>query len=201
MDNLPSLPLVERVPLPDMSVDPQNSQKTGQASLDPHLEPHLDSQTFSASASNTPQSTIPVSQAEEYLTRTLAEIVRFKEELKFIPQCAEWNVYPPLSVLYSDSVPTVYRARVASRAAIKCSDAYDDLAFASGDGVCLAKAAMLPKGYEYAPGGKVKTERGHVGLLGDLEAVGRCLLSICEARMKGAGLGPVYRNWGNSDQS
>ncbi|KAL8902449.1 MAG: hypothetical protein Q9207_004706 [Kuettlingeria erythrocarpa] len=201
MDNLPSLPLVERVPLPDMSVEPQNSKKPGQGSIDPHLEPHLDSQNFSASASNTPQSTIPVSQAEEYLTRTLAEIVQFKEELKFIPQCAEWNVYPPLSVLYSDSVPTVYRARIASRAAIKCSDAYDDLAFASGDGVCLAKAAMLPKGYVYAPGGKVKTERGHVGLLGDLEAVGRCLLSIAEARMKGAGLGPVYRNWGNSEQS
>ncbi|KAI4188004.1 MAG: hypothetical protein LQ346_005390 [Caloplaca aetnensis] len=201
MDNLPSLPLVERVPIPDMRVDPQNREQSGQTSIDPHLEPHLDSQTSSASASNTPQSTIPVSQAEEYLTRTLAEIVRFKEELRFIPQYAEWNVYPPLSVLYSDSVPTVYRARIASRAAIKCSDAYDDLAFASGDGVCLAKAAMLPKGYEYAPGGKVKTERGHVGLLGDLEAVGRCLLSVGEARMKGAGFGPVYRNWANGDQS
>lgn len=197
MDNLPSLPLVERMPVSDTRADSQNSHKPAQVNIDPHL----DSQSFFSSSSSMPQSTIPTPEAEEYLTRTLAEIVRFKEELKFIPQRAEWNAYPPLSVLYSDSVPTVYRARVAARAAIKCSDAYDDLTFASGDGVCLAKAAMLPKGYEYSPGGKVKTERGHVGLLGDLEAVGRCLLSVTEARKKGVGLGPVYRNSGNSNQS
>ncbi|KAL8752498.1 MAG: hypothetical protein Q9184_005715 [Pyrenodesmia sp. 2 TL-2023] len=197
MDNLPSLPLVERMPISDTRADSQNSHKSAQVDIDPHL----DSQSLFSSSSNVPQSTIPIPQAEEYLTRTLAEVVQFKKELKFIPQCAEWNTYPPLSIMYSDSVPTVYRARVASRAAIKCSDAYDDLTFASGDGVCLAKAAMLPKGYEYSPGGKIKTERGHVGLLGDLEAVGRCLLSVIKARRKGVGLGPGYRNPENSNQS
>ncbi|KAL8918221.1 MAG: hypothetical protein Q9208_007497 [Pyrenodesmia sp. 3 TL-2023] len=196
MDNLPSLPLVERMPIPDTRADSQNNHKLAQVNIDPQL----DSQSFFSGSSNMPPSTIPIPQAEEYLTRTLAEVVRFKEELQFIPQCAERNVYPPLSILYSDSVPTVYRARVASRAAIRCSDAYDDLTFASGDGVCLAKAAMLPKGYEYSSGGKIKTERGHVGLLGDLEAVGRCLMSVIEARRKGVGLGPVYRKCGDNAQ-
>ena len=67
--------------------------------------------------------------------------------------------------------------------------AYDDLQFASGDGVCLAKAAMFPEGYRCAEGGRVKTERGHVGLLGDLEAVGRFLLAVVQERRQGVGLG------------
>ena len=72
-------------------------------------------------------------------------------------------------------------------------DAYDDLQFASGDGVCLAKAAMLPEGYRCAEGGRMRTERGHVGLLGDLEAVGRCLLALIQERRRGVGLGVEER--------
>lgn len=87
-------------------------------------------------------------------------------------------------------MPTVFAARVASRDAIRCADAYDDIQFASGDGVCLAKAAQLPKGYVCVEGGRVKSERGHVGLLGDLEGVGRCLSAVGRARRgKGVGLG------------
>lgn len=134
-------------------------------------------------------STIPLPLALSYLTRTLAQTVSFKHQLSFSPTHASSNVYPPLSILYSTSVPTVLAARVSSREAIKCADAYDDLAFASGDGVCLAKAAMVPPGYKLAKGGMVRTERGHVGLLGDLEAVGKCLLAVGEARRKGVGLG------------
>lgn len=134
-------------------------------------------------------STIPLPLALSYLTRTLAQTLSFKHQLSFSPTHAASNVYPPLSILYSTSVPTVLAARVSSRQAIKCVDAYDDLAFASGDGVCLAKAAMVPTGYKLVKGGMVRTERGHVGLLGDLEAVGKCLLAVGEARRKGIGLG------------
>ncbi len=134
-------------------------------------------------------STIPLPLALSYLTRTLAQTLSFKHQLSFSPSHASSNVYPPLSILYSTSVPTVLAARVSSREAIKCADAYDDLAFASGDGVCLAKAAMVPAGYKLVKGGMVRTERGHVGLLGDLEAVGKCLLAVGEARRKGVGLG------------
>ncbi|KAK4936901.1 hypothetical protein LTR28_010017, partial [Elasticomyces elasticus] len=63
------------------------------------------------------------------------------------------------------------------------------LAFASGDGVVLARAAMLPPGYRLSQGGIVSSERGHVTLLGDLEAVGRCLNALAAARKKGVGRG------------
>ncbi|KAL8639995.1 MAG: hypothetical protein Q9228_003035 [Teloschistes exilis] len=152
-------------------------------------DPHLEQQSLHSGSAGGPQSTIPAAKAEEYLKRTLADTLRFKEELKFKQDHALDNRYPPLAILYGTSVPTVSQARVASRAAIKCRDAFDDLEFASGDGVCLARAAMLPPGYECVTNGKVRTERGHVGLLGDLDAVGKCLISIMDGRKKGVGLG------------
>lgn len=141
--------------------------------------------------SSPPQSscTILLPAALAYLQRTLAETLAFKQELAFHRDHASSNSYPPVAVLYGTSVPTVYGARVAGRDGIKRTDAYDDLAFASGDGVVLARAAMLPKGYSVAEGGKVRTERGHVGLLGDLDAVGKCLLAIGKARRRGVGMG------------
>ena len=95
----------------------------------------------------------------------------------------------PAAVIYGKTTPTVYGAKVVSREAIKYASAYDNLAFASGDGVVLAKAAMLPDGYQVARGGLVSSERGHVTLLGDLEAVGRCLRATQAARRKGVGMG------------
>lgn len=155
--------------------------------IDPQLNSSSSFLPTPSSISTT--STIPLPLALSYLTRTLAQTLAFKHQLSFSPTHASSNVYPPLSILYSTSVPTVLAARVSSREAIKCADAYDDLAFASGDWVCLAKAAMVPAGYKLVKGGMVRTERGHVGLLGDLEAVGKCLLAVGEARRKGVGLG------------
>lgn len=152
------------------------------------IDPQLSSNSIPAPSIST-QSTIPLPLALSYLQRTLASTLSFKHELTFHPPHKAQNLYPPLSILYSTSVPTVLAARVSSPKAIRCADAYDDLAFASGDGVCLAKAAMVPLGYELVRGGMVRTERGHVGLLGDLEAVGRCLVAIGEARRKGVGMG------------
>ncbi|KAI4274959.1 MAG: hypothetical protein L6R38_005992 [Xanthoria sp. 2 TBL-2021] len=188
-DNLMALPLVGRKSLPTKpSTKTEASTVTTAAMAD--VEPQLDDTALSSSPSKESQSTIPLAQAEEYLARTLASTVCFRDEFKFDALHAQENRYPPLSILYGTSVPTVYRARIAARAAIRCKDAFEDLAFASGDGVCLAKAAMLPAGYKCTPGGKVKTERGHVGLLGDLEAIGKCLVSVIEGRKKGVGLGP-----------
>lgn len=147
-----------------------------------HYNPH-------PSNPSSTQSTIPLPAALNYLQRTLSETLAFKHALSFNPTHASQNSYPPFAVLYGTSVPTVVAARVSSREAIKHSDAYDDLAFASGDGVCLAKAAMLPEGYRCVRGGRIRTERGHVGLLGDLEAVGRCLLAVMEGRRRGVGVG------------
>lgn len=70
-------------------------------------------------------------------------------------------------------MPTVYGAKVKGKDGIKHLDAYDNLAFASGDGVVLARASMAPEGYKPARGGIVSSDRGHVTLLGDLEAIGK----------------------------
>ncbi|KAJ5902263.1 hypothetical protein N7495_002791 [Penicillium taxi] len=134
-------------------------------------------------------STIPRAAAMEYLERTLAEVKRFKKELEYIPTHGSENRYPPASVIYTKNIPTVYGARVVSRESIKQTDCYDDLAFAAGDGVCLATAAMLPPGYRIIKDGLVKSDRGHVGLLGDLEGVGQCLRAIIRGRKEGVGLG------------
>ena len=153
------------------------------------LDPQIGLSPSSPNNSNGPQSTIPLPDALTYLKRTLDQTIAFKSELTHRPDYALQNLYPPLAILYATNTPTVAAARVASREGIRCTDAYDDLQFASGDGVCLARAAMLPPGYICAKGGKVKTERGHVGLLGDLEAMGRLLVAVMEGRRKGTGLG------------
>ena len=133
--------------------------------------------------------TLPRAAAFSYLERTLAEVLRFKQELAFNPSHHSGNRYPPFAVIYGKSVPTVYGARVWSREQIKCQDAYDDLAFAAGDGVCLASAAMLPPGYRIIKDGLVKSDRGHVGLMGDLEGVGQCLQALVRGRREGVGMG------------
>ncbi|KEF57124.1 uncharacterized protein A1O9_07314 [Exophiala aquamarina CBS 119918] len=136
--------------------------------------------------------TIPKDVAREYLDRTLAEVQVFRQQLRFIPSHQENNLYPPLAYMFGKTVPTVYGARVASLEAIKYNDAFDDLAFAAGDGVVLASAAQLPEGYRCVKGGRVETDRGHVGLLGDLEGVGRCIEAVVNARSKGVGLGKQF---------
>ncbi|KAF3043925.1 hypothetical protein E8E11_005472 [Didymella keratinophila] len=133
--------------------------------------------------------TISRDDAIKYLTRVLAETKRFKEELAHKPRHTEANAYPPIALMYGKSTPTVYGAKVESREAIARADVYDELAFASGDGVVLARAAMVPEGYSVVRGGVVSSDRGHVTLLGDLECVGRCLHAVIRARRAGIGLG------------
>lgn len=157
---------------------------TATRTLDPQL-----SSSSSLPANTGPQSTIPLVDAVAYLKRTLIATLAFKAELAPNPVYTADNVYPPLAVLYANNTPTVSAARVTSREAIRRTGAYDDLQFGSGDGVCLARAAMLPEGYTCVKGGRVRTERGHVGLLGDLEAVGKCLLAVIDGRRQGIGLG------------
>ena len=153
------------------------------------LDPQIGPSSSSTNHGNAPQSTIPLPDALAYLRRTLDQTLAFKSEMAHNLDHGSKNRYPPLAILYANNTPTVAAARVASRDGIRRVDAYDDLQFGSGDGVCLARAAMLPPGYVYARGGKVKTERGHVGLLGDLEAIGKLLAAVMEGRRKGTGLG------------
>ncbi|KAK5262272.1 hypothetical protein LTR20_005169 [Exophiala xenobiotica] len=144
-------------------------------------------------------STIPKHLAEEYLRRTLAETLEFKKQLVFQPSHQEQNLYPPHAYMFGKTVPTVYGARVTDEEAIKYADVFDDLAFAAGDGVVLASAAQLPEGYRCVKGGRVESDRGHVGLMGDLEGVGRCIEAVIDARAKGVGFGKGFR--GNNKTS
>lgn len=133
--------------------------------------------------------TIPLPAATEYLSRTLSSVLSFKQSLAHNPDIQARNAYPPAAVLFAKNTPTVYGAFVESRDAIKYDDAFDELAFAAGDGVVLASASQLPNGYRCVRSGRVESERGHVGLLGDIEGVGKCLAAIIEARRRGVGSG------------
>ncbi|KAK7419861.1 hypothetical protein QQX98_003048 [Neonectria punicea] len=124
-----------------------------------------------------------------YLTKTLAAVRKFRSELAHSSTHQDANVYPPLALIYGKSIPTVYAAQVTSRDGIPCQDAYDDLLFRPGDGVVLAKEAMLPDGYSLVRGGRVCTERGHITMLGDMPAMGRALAALVRGRRKGIGLG------------
>ena len=176
-------------------------QDAADATMTRALDPQFSHSSTLLSNSSSTACTIPLQDAVPYLDRTLNETLVFRSELAHNARHTADNLYPPNSIIYATNTPTVVAARVSSREAISRADAYDDLQFASGDGVCLAKAAMLPEGYRCAEGGRVRTERGHVGLLGDLEAVGRCLLAIIQERRRGVGLGVEEMAAGASTES
>ncbi|KAL9623006.1 MAG: hypothetical protein Q9160_002724 [Pyrenula sp. 1 TL-2023] len=177
------------------SVKKETAQFTQAGSSPPiSLEPAIDDRKTTRLPTTATTCTIPRSEAVQYLQRTLADTRRFKQELACKDELRTKNKYPPAAILYSRSTPTVSGARVAGREEIKYCDAYDDLAFGAGDGVVLARAAMPPEGYRIVKNGLVKSERGHVGLLGDLESVGTCLRALIDGRSRGVGLGEEGSN-------
>jgi len=153
------------------------------------LAPQTDSKPLPTAVPISPTTTLARPAVLAYLARILPRIRLFKQQVLHDAGHESRNAYPPLAIIYGKSIPTVCAARVASRAAIACADVYDDLAFGSGDGVVLARDAQLPRGYRCVRGGRVRSERGHVTLLGDLEAVGRAVEAVRRGRGKGIGLG------------
>lgn len=135
--------------------------------------------SMATSATANPQNscTLPLSATIPYLERTLRETKKFRSELAFQPALAEQ--YPPCAVLYSKTTPTVKAARVDGLEGIKTSN-YSDIIFGAGDGVVLSREAMLPDGYTCEK--RVHCDRGHISLLGDLDAVGQCIEALLEAR-------------------
>jgi pimeloyl-ACP methyl ester carboxylesterase len=122
--------------------------------------------------------TIPKSKALPYLERILQSTAEFRRELQFKQHLADQ--YPAMTVLYSKTTPTVKGAKVDGREGIKRGDVYEELVFGAGDGVCLARAAMLPSGYRCVK--KVQVDRGHVALLGEIEGVGECVRAMVRER-------------------
>ncbi|KAH8161883.1 hypothetical protein CIB48_g6372 [Xylaria polymorpha] len=173
-----------------------------EVSHDRTLAPQIGTLSSESSSAQQQQQHTALGQRDRnmaYLTRTLAEIKQFRAETYHRPQHTQTNSYPPLAIIYGKDTPTVWAAHVSSREAIACTDAYDDLVFRSGDGVVLAKEAMLPEGYELVKGGRISTDRGHITILGDLESVGRALQAVIRGRRKGIGLGRGRTTSGKSD--
>jgi hypothetical protein len=126
------------------------------------------------------QQKLEPAEAIEYLDRTLKRTKKFLLELEYDP--AKANLYPPLASLYSYSVPTLKGSKVDNVDGIR-TDTYDDLLFGAGDGVIYHKWTMPePKGFSVVA--RVATDRGHVGLLNDVDAAGRALAAILEAEQK-----------------
>ncbi|KAK4123441.1 hypothetical protein N657DRAFT_680645 [Parathielavia appendiculata] len=169
----------------DRTLAPQLNSSTSSPSPP---SPSSDTTTIASTSKTRPTSTARARNIA-YLTRVLAETRRFRSELAHSSSHQAANAYPPLAVIYAKDIPTTCGAAVAGREGIACADAYDDLLFASGDGVVLAREAMLPEGYELVRGGRVCTDRGHITMLGDLAAVGRALGAVVRGREKGIGLG------------
>ncbi|KAK9353300.1 hypothetical protein V1523DRAFT_349525 [Lipomyces doorenjongii] len=118
-------------------------------------------------------SSLPFVDAVDYLQRTLVRTKKFKESLAFDPR----KKYPPLAVVYGRSVPTVSGSRVFGERDI-LEGCYSDLIFGPGDGVVHARQLMPPKGFQISA--EVESERGHVGLLGDLPRIGKALKAILD---------------------
>lgn len=176
-----------------------NKPLTATTAMAPQLNGNVNANHSETSPADQPPSIHPSHNIDperrrqnlEYLGRTLASIRQFRAGLAHNPVHQAANTYPPLAVLYGKSIPTVYAAQVSSRDAIPCADAYDDLLFRPGDGVVLAKEAMIPEGYSIVRGGRVSTERGHITMLGDLPALGRTLEALLRGRRKGIGAGQI----------
>jgi hypothetical protein len=181
----------------------QRAEDVFTASNKQPLEPSMDSRSSPAHRESVATAcNIPREEALAYLDRTLKAVRHFKQELAFKPSHQVSDAYPPIAVMYGNNVPTVFGARVESREAIKRSDVFQNLAFAAGDGVVLSRSARPPEGYKIVRGGLVRSERGHIGLLGDLEGVGKCLRAIMNARKKGVGTGTfAQRGAGNEASS
>ncbi|KAI1082179.1 hypothetical protein F5B20DRAFT_25814 [Whalleya microplaca] len=176
---------------PTRNLIAEAARKADLATTDRTLAPQMGNDPAAAAGSQQPEhhDLGMRSRNYAYLARTLAEVKRFRAETAHRAAHTRANAYPPLAVIYGKEIPTVWAAHVAAREAIACADAYDDLVFRSGDGVVLAREAMLPEGYELVRGGRVSTDRGHITMLGDLEAVGRALQAVVRGRQKGIGLG------------
>ncbi|KAM0334146.1 hypothetical protein ACHAQA_001166 [Verticillium albo-atrum] len=144
---------------------------------------------FGTGGSQTPAPPPNRARSIAYLERTLAEVKQFRAELAHKPAFSESNVYPPIALMYGKDTPTVYAVKVAGRNAIAHADCYDDLVFRPGDGVVLAREAQLPEGYELVRGGRQRTGRGHLTMMGDMPAVGRAMEAVIRGRRKGIGLG------------
>ncbi|KAK7206344.1 hypothetical protein BZA70DRAFT_310042 [Myxozyma melibiosi] len=152
-----------------------------------HRKQHPDHPRHSLEHTASPTSEasdIVFADAVAYLERILSRTKQFKESLEADDPTAN---YPPLAVVYGDTVPTVRGARVAGERGIKDGD-FSDYIFTPGDGVVPARHLMPPRGFDVVA--KIESDRGHVGLLGDIPAMGKALRAILDEERRRMVEGP-----------
>ncbi|GAA6036230.1 hypothetical protein JCM8097_006847 [Rhodosporidiobolus ruineniae] len=127
-----------------------------------------------------------------YLERCLSRAQKFHEDLVNLYDPSKAHLYPPIAVLTSRSTATVRGVLSTSHDTI-ATEGYERLLWAEGDGIVLYESASrLPgdpevRGKKRGEGddkwmghlkGVVESSHGHVSLLGDLDAVRKCVTML-----------------------
>lgn len=126
--------------------------------------------------------TIDYDDACAYLERTLKRTKELRASFWYDEK--RKDEYPPLACVIGTTVPTLKACRVDGLDGIYRGD-YSDFVLGSGDGVVYSKWNM-PEPFGFKVVAKVKTNRGHVGLMTDHVAVGKALIALQDAAEKRA---------------
>ncbi|KAG5356702.1 hypothetical protein CJU90_2046 [Yarrowia sp. C11] len=124
--------------------------------------------------------TIDYDDACNYLERTLKRTKELRASFWYDEK--RKDEYPPLACVVGTTVPTLKACRVDGFEGIYKGD-FSDFVLGSGDGVVYSKWNM-PEPFGFKVVAKVKTNRGHVGLMTDHVAVGKALIALQEAADK-----------------
>ncbi|EGV63193.1 hypothetical protein PSN45_004528 [Yamadazyma tenuis] len=131
--------------------------------------------------------TVSFDSAYTYLADSLKKAHDFLLDLSYKPELEA--KYPPMAIVYGNTVPSVRGSNVSSEQDIKDGNYYDFF-YGHGDGVVHQKWLMPERrGFEvYDPTtkkgqivGRFATSHGHVNLMTDLKAMGEALNAVCEA--------------------
>lgn len=124
--------------------------------------------------------TVDYDDACRYLERTLKRTKELRKSFWYDE--TRKDEYPPLACVVGTTVPTLKACRVDGVEGIYKGD-FSDFVLGSGDGVVYSKWNM-PEPFGFKVVAKVKTNRGHVGLMTDHAAVAKALLALQDAADK-----------------
>jgi hypothetical protein len=125
-------------------------------------------------SANEPKFSTTFEEAKEYLDRTLKRTKKFLLELEY----DESKHYPQLAVVYGNEVPTVRGIRVGDPEGIVRGE-YDDFYYGPGDGVVNHKW-LMPERRGFPVKARISSDKGHISLLGDLDAMEKALNAIIQ---------------------
>ncbi|XBW35570.1 hypothetical protein QEN19_001144 [Hanseniaspora menglaensis] len=133
------------------------------------LSPCLDMQLREEEFKDVPFEYTP-EEHYKYLKTLLPVVNNFLNSLEYDP--AKRGLYPPLSVLYGNKIPTTKGCIVPSLDSVKLGD-WGNFFYGKGDGV-ISDKWLLPQHRGFQKVGKFSSREGHVGLMTDIEGVARC---------------------------